>query len=327
LSCVSEATVRAIFFSDIHITHKRPRARIDDYYSACIEKLQQIGELARKKQADFVSVAGDIYHYKSPGDNTFQCTNDLIDIFKSYSCPVFTIAGNHDLLYDSYEYIDRQPYSTLVRSGAITDVTNRSVLLVDDDGYKVRIIGVPYDKLAVASSFAYKKINEDFSILLGHIGASPEGGNFFGTKLLSYQEIVDVSEADLFHFGHLHQQFGINQVANKWFISTGSITRGTSHIENIMKQPQVAYVEFGKDYFRPTLIRLQVRDANEIFDLTQLKKVEQETNFEFFKALEDAVLMEDPVEQILKSFNLTPEIQGLVNGYLNRGEADTKINF
>lgn len=312
--------MRALFLSDVHIATRSPRSRKDNFYEAILAKLSQIGEIARKKNVHFVSIAGDLFHYKSPSDNTFQCVNDLADIFRSYKCPILTIPGNHDLLYDNYEYINRQPYGTLIRTGAIVNVLESPMVLSDENNFKATVRGFNYDRLGDVNNYVCSE-TEGFTIGLLHVGASPEGGSFFGIKLLAFKEIAAASKLNVFHIGHLHQQYGVVQVDGKWFISTGSVSRGTSHYENIVKMPCVAYVEFDGSYFKPWIVRLKVRPAADIFDLTQLSQEKKvETEFKVFDALEKASVSTDPIKAVLDSMELSDTVRELVTYYLEMGE-------
>jgi predicted nucleotidyltransferase component of viral defense system len=89
-----------------------------------------------------------------------------------------------------------------------------------------------------------------------------------------------------------------------------------------MKIPAIAYVEFGKDIFKPVVVRLKVKEASEVFDLNQLKDVEKQEDFKFFQTLEEAVVKGDPVISILDSFDLESDVRAMVMTYLEKGETD-----
>jgi len=110
---------KAITFTDIHLADKNPASRIDNYMESILNKLEQAKDICTIKNVDVALCGGDIFHIKTPTKNSHYLVSRTIDVFKSFPCPVYSVYGNHDLRQDNISTLPRQPYYTLVKSGAL----------------------------------------------------------------------------------------------------------------------------------------------------------------------------------------------------------------
>lgn len=113
-----ESKVVAILCSDLHLSHKRPACRTDDWYAVMQRQLLELDIVWRyfDKKPKIV-IAGDIFdRWNSPP----ELVNLALQYFpKSKSNPPICIPGNHDLPLHSSEQISKSAYWTLVQSERI----------------------------------------------------------------------------------------------------------------------------------------------------------------------------------------------------------------
>lgn len=111
--------VIAILISDIHLSHKPPRARRGEtsWYDAMARPLRELNEIARKYKARVIC-AGDIFHR---WDAPPELINFAIDELPH---GMYCIPGQHDMPYHNPELMDQSAYNTLERAGTIRHLKN-----------------------------------------------------------------------------------------------------------------------------------------------------------------------------------------------------------
>ena len=83
--------MRLTMMNDLHLHHKPPMNRKDNYPDKCLGKLQQLCEHAAS--TDGLLLGGDIFHVATPPT---WFVNKTIDVLSKCSRPIWAIAGNHD---------------------------------------------------------------------------------------------------------------------------------------------------------------------------------------------------------------------------------------
>lgn len=263
--------------TDCHIADNPPRARLDNYRATCMDKLRQIGDLARQVKATAVIDNGDFFHYKSPSKNSHGLIQEVMEVHAAYPCPVYENPGNHDFPYANLETLDQQPLGVLFKAGVFREM--KDVTFTDGD-LKVRLIGLPYKVIFTPEDFNIQRGDEDYLIVAAHTFASPNGGEAFGREVaLSYQDLSQESP-DAFIFGHWHRDQGIQHVGGKPFYNLGSMTRGSLTNEEIKRTPRVGSLVIEKinGELRVTCEAhpLKVQDAADIFDLKERERAKME---------------------------------------------------
>lgn len=111
---------------DIHYAGQNPKARKDNYQQALNQKIREIFDIAKNREADGILVAGDLF-------DSFNTTRPIIgecgSLLWESPCPIYTIGGQHDEDSHNPESLRRSAYGLLVRLGIIKDVaTNQEEL-------------------------------------------------------------------------------------------------------------------------------------------------------------------------------------------------------
>lgn len=84
-----------IHTSDWHLgfIYRRLGARAQESYQWRFDAVNRLFDLARREDAQFILVAGDIFHTSSPAEKVQRQAAELL---RGAPCPVYLIPGNHD---------------------------------------------------------------------------------------------------------------------------------------------------------------------------------------------------------------------------------------
>jgi len=298
---------KAITFTDVHLADKNPISRKDNYCESIFNKLEQVSEMCEYLEADVAICAGDLFHVKAPGKNSHLLVSELIQSFKKFPCPVYTIIGNHDISQDNLRNLPKQPINTLLKAGACHELRDVSFC----EG-KIRIFGIDYLDSPEYSDFSRNKDNEAIQICVAHVNASSKFDDLFGERVYTYQELEKTSP-NIFVFGHYHPDQGIEIRKNKHFINVGALSRGSLSKDDISRIPNVGYIEIDNSFNITTKkISLNVLSSSEIFDLEKKGKEEQEQKEmqKFIEELKDKVNVNkvDNIADKIKSLQFGEEI-------------------
>jgi DNA repair exonuclease SbcCD nuclease subunit len=274
---------KIIWRTDVHLSDRTPRSRTDVWREAVTAKLRQVGELARTVGADAVIDGGDFFDIKSPSRNPHDLVREVADIHEQYPCPVYANVGNHDCVYGDYEYLPQQPLGVLFATGVFKRLYDEHELIIEKDGVKVRVVGVPYHGTSYdLSRLDVKKGDEDHLVVICHLLASPAGGSMFENEdIVKYADLAEL-DADVWMFGHWHKDQGIVEIApGKWVVNTGSMTRGALVQDDMDRKPCAVELRFGG--VSPTdtpleIIRhdLKIPASIEVFDVEGRARAEMQ---------------------------------------------------
>lgn len=268
--------ITLVWRTDVHMADESPQSRTDDWTSTVLDKLGQVGAIARQQKAAAVLDGGDFFHIKSPGRNSHEVIRKVADLHKTYSCEVFANVGNHDCVYGDISFLDQQPLGVLFATGVFRRCYGQHEAVFTQDGMKVRVVGIPYHGVRYDKGrFDIKKGDEDYLVVMAHVLASRQGGTMFeGEDIISYDFLKDL-DPDLWLFGHWHKNQGVDEIApGKWVVNTGSLTRGALNQDNLDRVPSCAVLRFTPKGMEIEEFPLAVATASEIFDLEAKDKTE-----------------------------------------------------
>jgi DNA repair exonuclease SbcCD nuclease subunit len=299
--------------NDIHISDSGPQGRIDDFKSAMLDKLSQMAMACSKLKADAAIIAGDLYNIKNPAKNTHKLNRELIEVFKTFPCPIYMIEGNHDLTANNIGSLEEQPLGVLFADKTLIQLRHE---VIQKGDCKISLVGIPFTEGLEPSTLVLPD-KEDYSaqICVMHLFAVLKSGNMFGERLYGYDELVRLP-ADIFVLGHYHIDQGIYESEGKYFINIGSMSRGTLAEESIDHSPQIGLIKIavnqGKTEYNIKALKLKVRPAKEVFDL--VKKEEQQKQKEEIQIFVDKLATEAVKETVesAKTIDDVIDAMGLV---------------
>jgi len=304
--------VTLVFRTDVHVADRSPASWKGDYAAEVLSSLEQIGELARRAEADAVLDGGDFFHVKAASKNSHGTMRQVIEIHKKYPCPVFSIEGNHDLQYNNLETLEKQPLGVLFAAGVFEPL--RETIIRKEGEPEVRVVGVPYSPTRKLDELqAISKQGEDCLVAVVHALATetPHGAaeGFVGEPVFRYRDLVFPGGPDIWLFGHWHKDQGItmipeldendHQVREVTFVNQGAVSRGALNNDNLDRTPKVAVLEIQEGAFDVRAVELVVPDAEEVFDLERKARQDHRDNaIEQFvdRLMQDGTL--DPGESV-----------------------------
>jgi hypothetical protein len=108
--------MKMIYASDIHLRYDKPICRKDEnWIDTQLDQLLFVRGLLEKYKCPFV-IGGDLFHSSQV---PAQIVNHFISCFVGYD--VYSIAGQHDMMYHSMKNSHRTSYGILWQSGIIKD--------------------------------------------------------------------------------------------------------------------------------------------------------------------------------------------------------------
>ena len=317
--------INFIVRTDEHVSEEAPASRKDDYMESCLDKLRQIGEISSDKNADAVLDNGDFFHNPGTGKNSHELVRKVIDVHNEYyDCPVYENPGNHDFPYTRIDYLEKHALGVLFSTGVFRRM--EEVEFTDGEGLKVRVVGLPYKTDFDLSDFGIRKEDEDVLIVAAHTFASLDGGPLWGdNRALSYFNLADFPP-DMFIFGHLHVDQGIETVKGKRFMNLGSMTRGALVKDNLERIPRVGHIEIEKEdgnvNINTEAIDLDVKPAEDVFDLREHKRTkrEEEKIDKFINSLSESSKEDDSssIRDEIKSLNFPEKVRQKSLHYLKK---------
>lgn len=266
-----------VFRTDTHVCDRSPISWKGDYPAEIWANLEQIGQIAKQREANAVLDGGDYFHIKAASKNSHGLNERSARIHRAYSCPTFCIEGNHDLAYNNLESLARQPLGVLYASGVFQHLRDQ---VFKDGNLQVRVVGVPYNPTRTLDDLLriQKQPGDTHLIAVVHALAAknppPQVEDFFNEPVFPYEALVSRNGPDVWMFGHWHRDQGIEVIRDKQFVNLGAVSRGALIRENLERTPKVAFVEIDGDRLTVTPIDLLVAPASEVFDLE--KKATQE---------------------------------------------------
>jgi len=83
-------------FTDMHLTGKRPVHRTDDFCGALIRKLQEVYDIANRRDVDCVVFLGDFFN--NHRIFSYEIINEAMDVICASKVKTYAITGQHDLV-------------------------------------------------------------------------------------------------------------------------------------------------------------------------------------------------------------------------------------
>ena len=107
--------MKLLVAADLHLTHKTPLGRKDNYAEACLGKLKQLVDYANIDETDII-ITGDVFDQPN---TSIWFVNRVIAVLKECKSTIYVIAGNHDLKYHVLDNIRESSLWNLLLSRVI----------------------------------------------------------------------------------------------------------------------------------------------------------------------------------------------------------------
>ena len=314
-----------VYRTDTHVCDKSPVSWKADYPTEIWNNLEQIAKYAKERDANAVLDGGDYFHIKAASRNPHSLVIKSVAIQKTYPCPTYCVEGNHDIVYNSLDSIDKQPLGVLYESGTFQHLREH---VFEDGGMRVRVVGVPYNPERSLSELQaiQKKPGDDYLIAVVHqlAGEAPPNKveDFFGEPVFRYQDLVSQDGPDAWCFGHWHKDQGVVDIRGKKFINQGAVSRGSLTNENTQRRPKVSLLEMTPSGLIVVELPLLVAPAEDVFDFDQKARVEKESESidQFILQLQENVKIDlsASIESNVGQLEFAPTVRSAALEYLAR---------
>jgi len=221
------------FYTDLHLSGKTPRHRIDDFPQTMVGKLREVYSIAKQTGCDFLAFGGDFFN--NHRIFSYEVIDDAMDIICADSDLItYSCIGEHDLYGHSP---NTYPSSTLAHM-----VRRCGKFRIIRDPIEVGDV-VLHAKHEWEDMFEAMKRDVDpskYNILVCHELITNERAPF---------DVISTSELnpcpfDLVVSGDLHNGFEPHEVGDTWFCNPGALARRST--DHAYRWPQVAVIEVEK---------------------------------------------------------------------------------
>lgn len=300
-----------LLFSDSHLSDKSPSACADSYLDDLFDLLYQVTEIARQRKVQFVVCAGDMFHNKTPRNNSHSLVQRAIMWAQSLPCTFYVTPGNHDMLADrSDSILETQPLGTLFRSGAAGLLKGWASSF---------LYGVPwlqsFDDVSVSNALLdFRENSEPNSILVTHAPLYPPGKELTFENYPAAKWAAAMGNKGNCFYGHVHEPHGVYEVDGVKFANFGALSRGSLHEYNLTRDVCVGLWDSDTGEFERVV--LDYKPASEVFKLEE-KKIEllrRDQFDEFFSKVTSSTVKITSVESVLehiRSMNLGEDLNNL----------------
>lgn len=281
--------MRALFYTDIHISGQTPVHRIDDYPQTMLGKLAEVYRMAESEGVDVVLYGGDLFDTHKV--YSYPILTRVIDTIGSSHCPTYAIAGQHDLRGYSASTLPGSALAFVERYCESLHVITRPVSI----GGAFLIPCSPWEDVTevVASAPSKKRLP---LVMIAHELLSRDMHAFEVVKTSS----LPSSDIDLVLSGDLHSGYPVHEVDGTVFCNPGALAR--KNINEAAREPTVAVVDFRTKEVR--LIRLPgARPGEEVFGTTLAEELREGAAFDARKFAAD---MEGLKDHDVDIFDLIP---------------------
>lgn len=301
--------VIAILCSDIHLSHKPPRARRNEpsWFDAMADSLRQLRVVSERYKAPILC-AGDVF-------DRWRSDPELINFALNYLPEMYAIPGQHDLPLHNIDLIQRSAYWTMVLTGHIHPIVANQPTAAEND---LVIHGFPWG----TKIKPYTKKSKKYHVALCHDYFWTDTHCFPGAPITqevgTYKKLIKGYHAVAFGDNHKGFQTEVNGIG---VLNCGGFMRRKS--DEIDYEPQVGLLcnsgqiivhKLKTSHESFTTLEQEeeglrkMLKAHDIDDfLTGLTELQQET-FDFITALEFA--MEEKM--------VSNEVRRLILGALER---------
>lgn len=325
--------INLVWRTDIHFSDKAPQSRTDDWKGALLDKMSQIGEIAREVNAEAVLDGGDLFHIKSPNRTSHSLVQSIMEVQSHYPCPTYACIGNHDVVYGDYTYINQQPLGVLFSSGVLNrlydehEAVFKSPIHRDRRRTTVRVVGIPYHGVRYDWNrfTSIKKGDEDYLVVVAHVLASEKGGSMFeGEDIIKYADLKSL-DPDVWMFGHWHKDQGVTEITSgKYVVNVGSLSRGSLSQDNLDRIPKCCVLKFSQWGIDIESRELKVQPAEEIFDIEGKERQEVRTEVidSFVESLGSSLILgkSKNLVEVLSQVEVSSKVKERVLAYIEQAQ-------
>lgn len=276
---------------DVHLAD-RCRHREDNFLEVALGKLDYVAS-----RNDFVLILGDLFHVNT---NSHLIFNKVYKLFMKHAGKFYAIPGNHDLLHNNTNMLEKTTIGSLALTGALNLKLDEFSIgkAVFQPSLAIKSENLPVD-------------NSNSKILIGHNyfelpGAPKETFTRDEIRKLNYK---------LVFLGHDHKPYETEYMGNSTLIRMGSLTRIDSQIYN--KDRGIYYYQLDSETLEYEKKEVPHKPSSEVFTETAFQKIGNKKNEVTFIQL----------GEVLKKFRKKDNSANSLHERLIKIASDDEINY
>lgn len=292
--------IKVLVVGDTHGDDLTPEKRKDNYAEACLEELQEIVDISNDKKCDIVLHLGDVFHRIEPGP---FIRNGYLRILLNSKIPWYTLIGNHDVKHNLDQYYSVSSIRTLIEAGA---------LRIDDSIHDYGIYLMHHTASKAEECKEGFLLDKNFPMIAAHISITL--GPYFGSYIL-FDELPTHSNTKIVVCGHIHDAMEKIRTDGVHFMNPGSVCRKSLNDANVIKEPQVLFLEYdlqGNIYTKEYIKLKSSKPADEVFKIeeAQLVKDNKHDSQKYIKQITTMNILEDS-DDIYESLKNSAKIKNI----------------
>jgi len=221
---------RLLFYTDLQLSGKTPRHRVDDYQGALISKLEEVYDIARGEQCAFVVFGGDFFN----GHRMYRydMLNRSMDAICDSGLDTYAIIGQHDIKGYNAETFQTSTLAFMDHHCEAFHVLWEPAVVGDVKLWPSHV----WDDLDTSKK---DQMDPDkINVLVAH--------HLLTKKSLPYNAHMTSDFAvgcpfSVVMSGDLHSGFDPHEHDGVWFVNPGSLARQS--IDEVGRMPRVAIVD------------------------------------------------------------------------------------
>ena len=264
------------FISDVHVDSKMPDSRVDDIITTLKDKLVDILNKCIAENVKYVFFEGDVVNRVQCPFEPITMLADILLRFRQEGIRCFSILGNHDIVRNSLENLDKSPIQILFKLGVLEHINLETRVIINDT---VLLTAVDYTEYPIKADKSFSS-----NILLAHMFYGKSGFLSDEKHNLTDTNILDLGY-DLVVLGHDHEDYNDVIVGFTKIIRHGSVLRGTSHNYNFTRKPNFVIIDDINNPKEVRRIEIAHRDYKDVASEYILNK----KTFSSMNALQDVL--------------------------------------
>ena len=242
------------FVGDAHIDSVPPSSRIDDTFQTVMNKLNFIFNKCKEENVKALFWAGDIFNKVSLPFSPVNTFMDLLIDFRNAGIQNLAICGNHDIMRNSMDYLNRSPVQTLFSSGLMSHISKEVNVNINDD---IIIHSVDYPEYPEPVK---KSEKGKFNLLLCHMFINANG--FLADEKHNLTtDVIKKLKYDAIVAGHDHEEYPSMNIEGTMVYRPGSILRGTSHDYNFTRKPNFLIMQEDRTLKKVVIDHMPYKDV------------------------------------------------------------------
>jgi len=269
-----------INIGDPHIRLTAPRSRNDNIKEVFEDKFNQINELAKRENVDYILCNGDLFDRANCNVETLSFVEKLIKLLEF---DVILSVGNHSLIGNTMNNFEKSMIYLLDR------LCDNLIILRENNSLELDDCILHFNHYG-NDNFIIDDLNESKpNIIVSHSMIVKEK-EFF--TCISAEDIE--TNADLILNGHNHSYFQVGKVLN-----IGALVRLTTSKGDMDREVRVAILSVADKNIDIKEVKLNISDYKEVFDVKQVMKKKDILSEAMLGKLNDSIKQISSVKDIL----------------------------